>query len=406
MLTDLSPDEYFPVIRQALLDAYKVDLFNMKPPYENADAVDGGIRRLVWGNYPLSAPIFSLDEISGFRILSVESKLGFSHLVFSLSAEHDPPILCTSAFMEAPMTRMDVNRIMKHNDISQEHAAMMYDFYAGLPVANKDDLVTFITHLLRAFIPDYSYETVYTLSFADEEHTIDISNERIAKFNSDRIRELTRRLGECSNAVTDGDHRRAVAAMRSIIDYAEGYESDTPFINLREDVASLNMFICSRMLETVVNPYLVFVQYTRLRLELNEITNTSELHRYPLEIVRKYALLAKNYTYSEYSYLIRGILSYIDGNLSEDLSLSAIADHFGRNPSYLSATFKKETGETITEYVTRQRINAAIQYFNSTNMSVSQVAAAVGIPDASYFSQQFKKHVGMSPSQYKKMLDK
>ena len=406
MLTDLSPDEYFPVIRQALLDAYKLDLFFMRPPYENITAVDGGIRQLVWGSYPITAPVFSLNEISGFRILHVKSKLGFSHMVFSLSVEQTPTILCTSSFKETPITRIDVNRIMKHNDISQEHAAMMYDFYAGLPLADKDDIVAFITHLLRAFIPDYSYETVYTLSFADEAHTIDINEERIVKFNSDRIGELTRRLDECSKAVTGGDHRRAVAAMRSIIDYAEGYESDTPFVKLREDVASFNMFICSRMLETVVNPYLVLVQYTKLQLELGEITNVSELHRYPLEIVRKYALLAKNYTYSEYSYLIRGIMSYIDGNLGEDLSLSALADHSGRNPSYLSACFKKETGETITEYVTRQRINAAIQYFNSTNMSVSQVAAAVGIPDASYFSQQFKKHVGMSPSQYKKMLDK
>ena len=125
-----------------------------------------------------------------------------------------------------------------------------------------------------------------------------------------------------------------------------------------------------------------------------------------LEMTRKYALLAKNYTYEKYSYLIRNVVNYIDQHLVTDLSLSVLAEEFDKNPSYLSNAFKKEVGETLTSYIGKQRIQSSLRYFNTTNMSVAEVAEAVGIPDFGYFSKLFKKHVGVSPREYKKMLDK
>ena len=86
--------------------------------------------------------------------------------------------------------------------------------------------------------------------------------------------------------------------------------------------------------------------------------------------------------------------------------LPKLAEEFDKNPSYLSNAFKKEVGETLTSYIGKQRIQSSLRYFNTTTMSVAEVAEAVGIPDFGYFSKLFKKHVGVSPREYKKMLDK
>ena len=126
----------------------------------------------------------------------------------------------------------------------------------------------------------------------------------------------------------------------------------------------------------------------------------------PFDMVRKYSMLAKNYTYEKYSYLIRTVVNYIDQHLYSELTLSIHAEKFDKNPSYLSNAFKKEVGETLTSYIGRQRSRASLRYFNTTNMSVAEVAGAVGIPDFGYFSKLFKRHIGISPREYKKMLDK
>ena len=124
------------------------------------------------------------------------------------------------------------------------------------------------------------------------------------------------------------------------------------------------------------------------------------------DMARKYSMLAKNYTYGKYSYLIRNVINYIDQHLATELSLSVLAEVFDKNASYLSNAFKKEVGDTLTEYINKARIQASLRYFNMTNMRVADVADAVGISDFGYFSKLFKKHVGVSPREYKKMLDK
>ena len=104
--------------------------------------------------------------------------------------------------------------------------------------------------------------------------------------------------------------------------------------------------------------------------------------------------------------LIRNVINYIEQHLSGELTLSVIAAEFGKNPSYLSTTFRKEVGDTLTNYISKQRIQASLRYFNTTTLSVADVSSAVGIPDFGYFSKLFRRFVGVSPREYKKMLDK
>ena len=119
------------------------------------------------------------------------------------------------------------------------------------------------------------------------------------------------------------------------------------------------------------------------------------------EMVRKYTLLVKNHSLRGYSPVIRRVMINIDSDLAADLSLSRQARLLEVNPSYLSTLFKKETGLTLTEYVTRKRIDQAIFLLNSTNMQIQTVAAYCGIPDLCYFTKTFKKLVGMTPTEYR-----
>ena len=83
------------------------------------------------------------------------------------------------------------------------------------------------------------------------------------------------------------------------------------------------------------------------------------------------------------------------------MSLKYLADVFEKNASVLSGTFSKDTGRSLTKYIQQVRMQEAIRLFNTTSLSVSEVAVAVGYQDFSYFSKIFSKEIGCSPREYK-----
>lgn len=70
-------------------------------------------------------------------------------------------------------------------------------------------------------------------------------------------------------------------------------------------------------------------------------------------------------------------------------------------PNYISLLFKKETGETISEYTTRLRIETAKGLLKETDFKVLEIAEMVGYDNPHYFSRVFKKCSGMQPSKYR-----
>ena len=122
------------------------------------------------------------------------------------------------------------------------------------------------------------------------------------------------------------------------------------------------------------------------------------------EMARKYTLLVKNHSLQGYSTLVRRVLVHIDTDLASDLSLNTQAKLLDVNPSYLSTVFKKETGHTLTEYVTGKRIKHAVFLLNSTNLQIQTIAQYCGIPDICYFTKTFKKLIGKTPTEYRNSI--
>lgn len=91
---------------------------------------------------------------------------------------------------------------------------------------------------------------------------------------------------------------------------------------------------------------------------------------------------------------------YLEQNYENpELSLSFMAKKFGFNVAYFSRKFKEVTGQSFVECLTSYRIRKACEYAGQ-GLMMYQVAEKVGIPDVSYFSKCFKKHMGMSYTDY------
>ncbi|WP_028610757.1 helix-turn-helix domain-containing protein [Paenibacillus harenae] len=85
----------------------------------------------------------------------------------------------------------------------------------------------------------------------------------------------------------------------------------------------------------------------------------------------------------------------------QSASLQSVAQKVYMTPTYLSLLFKTNTGKTFIEHLTDIRINKAKEMLRSTHYKNYEVAEKVGYQDPRYFSQIFKKKVGLSPSEYR-----
>lgn len=120
------------------------------------------------------------------------------------------------------------------------------------------------------------------------------------------------------------------------------------------------------------------------------------------EMARSYATLVRDHSVKQYTHPVRQIILNIEYDLTADLTLKKFARMLNLNPSYLSALFKKETGMTLTDFVTKKRIEHAADLLSSTGLQIQTVAQQCGILDVNYFTKAFKKVYKVTPSEYRR----
>jgi two-component system response regulator YesN len=104
--------------------------------------------------------------------------------------------------------------------------------------------------------------------------------------------------------------------------------------------------------------------------------------------------------HNRFSYISKSI-AYIKGHLDQSLSLSQVANFVHLNRNHFSEVFKRETGSTYLEFVTQERMKRATEILQGSQAKIGEIANRVGYEDIKYFTQQFKKHTGQTPSDYR-----
>ena len=100
---------------------------------------------------------------------------------------------------------------------------------------------------------------------------------------------------------------------------------------------------------------------------------------------------------------MKRILNYIEKNYYKDLKLEFLAEIFCYNSAYLGKMFKSYVGEGFNGYVDKVRMEKAKVLLLQGNLKVYQVSEKVGYKSIDYFYSKFKKYVGISPKEFKKL---
>lgn len=94
-------------------------------------------------------------------------------------------------------------------------------------------------------------------------------------------------------------------------------------------------------------------------------------------------------------------VEYIRYHLNEKIRLKELAERVSLNPNYLSVLFKKEMGETVSEYIVNQRITAAVNMLKYSDYSYSEISAILAFASQSHFISVFSRKTGMTPKEFR-----
>ncbi|OCT15131.1 hypothetical protein A8709_13555 [Paenibacillus pectinilyticus] len=108
---------------------------------------------------------------------------------------------------------------------------------------------------------------------------------------------------------------------------------------------------------------------------------------------------------SKNSRVTQKIKEVINRRYMEDINTKILSEEVFLTPNYISQIFKQETGDTITEYINKHRIEVAKELLKSPDLKVLEVSEMVGIENPQYFSTLFKKYTGMHPGKYRALIE-
>lgn len=103
----------------------------------------------------------------------------------------------------------------------------------------------------------------------------------------------------------------------------------------------------------------------------------------------------------QYSRTMLQILDYISDHLHDRIFIEDIAEATGKSVPYISRLFAKEMNMTISEYVTRKKIETAANMLQFSDYSALEISNFLSFSSQSYFIKQFKKYIGITPKEYR-----
>lgn len=95
------------------------------------------------------------------------------------------------------------------------------------------------------------------------------------------------------------------------------------------------------------------------------------------------------------------VANYIQHHMSEPITVERLAEELFLNRSYLSRKFKEEAGESLTDFILKEKTEEAKRLLRYSDKPLTAIGAYLGFSSASHFSRVFKAYVGSTPSEYR-----
>ena len=207
------------------------------------------------------------------------------------------------------------------------------------------------------------------------------------------------------NAIINGDTEAILENQRKYANAkggGKGELSDDPVRNVRYHMI-VNTAVIARICISNGLPqetaYTLSDMYIR---SADKAMTEREISRLNDEMTLEYAELMRENNRKQYSSSVKKAMDYVCNNLHLPISCKTVAEYVGHERSYFSVLFKNETGEAISAYIRRKRLETAANLLEQTDYSCSEIAAALSFSSQSHFTKLFSERYGVTPEKYRR----
>lgn len=185
--------------------------------------------------------------------------------------------------------------------------------------------------------------------------------------------------------------------------YFEQFKKNYPKVKLetKRFITNTGNLYCAGRINSITNLMIHFIE----RFYNQDIARRIEQH-FAHEIKQSYESIY--YSFDEQSVHhdeeIIQAQQWMLRNYPSDFKLQSVADQFDMSLRTFNRRFKLATGSTPLEYLQQIRIGTAKDLLRESNLSVAEICYKVGFSDPGYFAALFKRHVSLSPREYRKLV--
>ena len=391
-------------VLEKIAGAMNIGLTRVTPPFAGIDNFDYGLRRALDAEFDW--PGFGRQLLGQTPEKTLVFAQGVFELRFALflAPDEQDTLYCIGPWADGPRSSQSLAWCEKYLD--EKAQKVVEEYYNRVRQVEDNTIKTALFAVVSLAFPEGELKTAEWREFMPLRFRPSLESFRETSFTEQLPAELIAERYAAENkmleAVAKGDVQAALAAYENFHQFQLAPRLRSPLREFKNYTIILNSLFRKAIEQASVHPYYLDHISARFALELETLGSVEEGRRLRVRMVKEYCRYVQQYSLRQYSPLIQKVINEINLHLDAPLSLKTLAAQCYISPSYLSNVFKQEIGQTLTDYISRRRMERAARLLLTTNARVAVVAEEVGILDVNYFTKMFKNATGQTPTAYRR----
>ncbi|WP_026522890.1 AraC family transcriptional regulator [Butyrivibrio sp. VCB2001] len=319
----------------------------------------------------------------------------------------DNRIYIIGPYVKEKYSELKIETVLAKNDESSSKSLAFKLYYTAFPIVYTEQITSVVNKCIISFSPtesEYSYRRLsgFIQDVSEEDDKTELSEKNYSeiykRYDQEKQFLSMIRNGDTKNILSAFEKMSSpevlsVFSKESLNYYASGY-----------GLAILKALSRKAAEESGLS-VITIDEITQKYTQLSSATNNADLQvRYQTDMIVELTKAVHNHKLSldKYSPSIQKVLEYINLHLGDHISNEDLSANANMSISHLSKVFKKETGETMTEYIALMRCKKAANLLKKTNLPIQEISSYVGYSDNNYFVKVFKKNYDMTPTEFRK----
>lgn len=374
------------------------------------ERVDKGLRKLFYHDRADETFFDLFPHMRPKTVYRMRDMLFCRYIFLKLPFCEEDTIFLVGPYLNTPVSREQLLEAGEQWGLSPAATKNLEAVFSSFPVVKDEGFVLTLVNTFAEFL----------WSGSDKFETADISREHSAAFfpgiftsapdletNELSIHAMEDRYNyenELIDAVSQGNIHKAERMLAGFSTLSFEKRASDPLRNAQNYCIIMNTLLRKAAEKGGVHPVYLDNVSSDFAKRIETIHTLTAIPAFMLEILRTYCRLVRRHAIKDFSPSVQKAIIKIESDLTADLRLSTIAKLNNVSPGYFSGLFKRETGQTLTDYVNNRRIHHAKHLLKNTGLQIQTIAQHCGILDLHYFCRVFKQITGKTPTEYRQQV--